>query len=221
MDDAADREVTVWQDTVGSARPLGPRSGSSVATEVQRNLFNLKPANADEIIATVAPCLALVAGVGMHDDARDEWLIAAAEALRGIPTDLLIRGCDAAKLRADHPSKILTTIMDEVGGTWSWRRARKSERLDNRHVEKETATCTAEEAREIARRYKVGSFAEHQPHRNPSQPAAQPAHADPARPCRTPTREDYIRMGIDPAVLDRIAAPTPPETQDIPAELAA
>ena len=31
---------------------------------------------------------------------------------------------------------------------------------------------------------------------------------DPARPCRSPSREDYLRMGVAPDVLDRLAAPS-------------
>ena len=44
---------------------------------------------------------------------------------------------------------------------------------------------------------------------------------DPDRPCRVPTREDYLRMGVAPEVLDRLAAPAPDEQLNIRDQLAA
>ncbi|MBW6523452.1 hypothetical protein KZ810_08065 [Sphingomonas sp. RHCKR47] len=44
-------------------------------------------------------------------------------------------------------------------------------------------------------------------------PRAPKSEADPDRPCRAPTREDYLRMGVTPEVLDRIAAPPPADEQ--------
>lgn len=40
-----------------------------------------------------------------------------------------------------------------------------------------------------------------------------PSELDPDRICRAPMREDYLRMGVAPEVLDRIAAPPPPDEQ--------
>ncbi|MFS0771059.1 hypothetical protein [Sphingomonas sp. 1P08PE] len=183
----------------GSGQQLAQHSASSVAAEVARNLHNLTPATANDITIAVAPCLALVGGVGMNEEGRIEWLRAATEALRGMPTDLLRRGCDAAKRRADHPSKIIPAIMDEVQDTWEWRKAQRSAPLDNRHIEPEKKVCTPEEATEILKRYRVGSYAKEQPASYASQPTQMPATADPDRPSRKPTREDYIRLfGIDP-----------------------
>jgi hypothetical protein len=46
-----------------------------------------------------------------------------------------------------------------------------------------------------------------------TRPRAPKSEADPDRPCRAPTREDYLRMGVTPEVLDRITAPPPADEQ--------
>lgn len=135
----------------------------------------------------------------MNEDGRIEWLRAATETLRGIPHDLLRRGCDAARRKADHPSKIIPAIMAEIGDTWEWRKAQRTAPLDNRNIAPEKPVCTPEEATEILKRYKVGSFAVNKPQASPHTPTVMPSTADPHRECRAPTREDYIRLfGIDP-----------------------
>lgn len=193
------RRIAQHQETTGWGRQLAQHSGSSVAAEVHRNLHNLTPATAQQITIAIAPCLALVGGVGMTEEGRIEWLRAATETLRGIPNDLLSRGCDAARRRADHPSKIIPAIMADIGDTWEWRKAQKTAHLDNRHVEPAKEYCTPAEATEILKRYKVGSYAVAAPSRDPHSPTEMPRNADPERECRKPTREDYIRLfGIDP-----------------------
>jgi hypothetical protein len=44
-------------------------------------------------------------------------------------------------------------------------------------------------------------------------PRTPKSEADPDRTCRAPTREDYLRMGVAPEVLDRIASPPPADEQ--------
>ena len=73
--------------------------------------------------------------------------------------------------------------------------------------------CTPEEVDRICKRFAVGRYSQHRAARDPSRPTEITTHADPARPCRPPTREDYLRMGVAPEVLDRTAAPPPPNEQ--------
>lgn len=80
------------------------------------------PVSRSEFITELTPCLELVAPVGMDEDTRFTWFSAAHKALDGIPIALLERGCRAALAKADHPSKIVPTIMAEVGEDWDWRK---------------------------------------------------------------------------------------------------
>lgn len=64
----------------------------------------------------------------MTADERRTWLNVARETLKGIPEDLLERGCQAARLNADHPAKIIPVIMREIGKQWENRR-----RCDREH----------------------------------------------------------------------------------------
>jgi len=211
--DGSDRiDPTLWQAVTGSGQLPARLSASSTAVAVQRNLRNLQSASAAEVTLSLGACLALVAGSGMGDDARDEWLDVAKETLRGIPLDLLERGCAAARRRADHPSKVVPAIMAEVGDAWGWRRAEASAALDNRHAAPAKQTCTPAEAAEICKRFKVGSYARAQAagERRPERPGPS---ADTRRPCRAPTRDDYLRMGVPVEVLDRLAALEPQSGQ--------
>lgn len=70
----------------------------------------------------ISPLLALVAPTGMDRDARRVWFNAAVRALEGIPILLLKRGVEAAIAKADHPSKIVPTILGSVKEDWEWRR---------------------------------------------------------------------------------------------------
>lgn len=85
------------------------------------SLTDLVPVNRAEFAAELSPCLALTSGVGMSPDDQRTWLNAAFKALDGIPIALLKRGAAAAMATADHPSKIVPTIMAEVRDAWSWR----------------------------------------------------------------------------------------------------
>lgn len=210
MDDSARTGPTPWQEVTGSAQLPARQCESSTAIAVHRNLRNLQPATAMEVTLSLGACLALVAGSGMHDDARDEWLDVAKETLRGIPVDLLERGCAAARRRADHPSKVVPTIMAEVGDAWGWRRSEASRSLDHRHAAPLKQVCTPGEAAEICKRFKVGSHAEAQAPavRRPDRPGPS---VDQGRPCRAPTREDYLRMGVSADVLDAMSAPAATE----------
>jgi hypothetical protein len=123
-------------------------------------------AEADEALAAATPhdfkiqltgCLALVAPVGMTEEAKVDWLTAAWGTLNGIPADLLARGCRSARQWCDHHAKIVPAILREIEPTWQRRRMNKSEVLgviakmsDDPPTPKEDL-CTAEQAAEIIR----------------------------------------------------------------------
>jgi len=102
-----------------------------------RALGTALPAALADCEAGLAPCpaatvnkrlgalLTLTAGVGMQEGDRTEWLVAAIDALKGVPLDLLDRGVRAARPIADHPSKIVPLILAEIKGPWRERLQRR------------------------------------------------------------------------------------------------
>lgn len=126
----------------------------------------LAPATAEQFSAQVMPCLMLCGGSGMHAHDRTEWIKAAAITLAGIPYDLLARGCDVARKYADHPSKIVPTIMREIETPWKNRKIERGE-LFNRMRPPQKASwelaredtfdpanrCKPDEAAEIVKEY--------------------------------------------------------------------
>ena len=86
------------------------------------NVTDLVPVDRNEFAGEITPCLELTAPTGMDGQARRMWLNAAYKALDGIPIALLKRGAAAALAKADHPSKIVPTIMKEIGEDWAWRK---------------------------------------------------------------------------------------------------
>jgi hypothetical protein len=98
-------------------------ASSPAALEVRlADIHDLQPVSRGEFFSEIAPCLTLAAGVGMSQPDQDAWFEAAFIALAGIPIGLLRRGVKAAMLKSDHPSKIIPTIIAEVGESWKWRR---------------------------------------------------------------------------------------------------
>ncbi len=75
-------------------------------------------ASPEQIIVGLTRALALVAPTGFDKGDRKAWLAAAAEALQGVPPDLLQRGIQFAVLNSDHPSNIVKNIMREIGEEW-------------------------------------------------------------------------------------------------------
>jgi hypothetical protein len=96
--------------TVSAARHA-PASLSS-ATDETRKVFR------NELTA----CLALVAPVGMTEENRRDWLAVAWQTLKDIPPDILAAGAKKARLRCDHPSKIVPAIVEETAEAMRWRR---------------------------------------------------------------------------------------------------
>lgn len=212
-------DETPWEDIGGKlVRPAGwerqstlPSATSPAAASLHR--AGLVPAEPADFIAILTPCLQLVAPVGMTEEDRDTWFEAATVALADVPADLLRRGAQHAMHHADHPAKILPCIMREIGEALDRRRrpagSRIMEGASNAGGKALPAPggerATAGELDAICRRYRVGRYASEQsvrPRRREMAETPQPPRAS----GRAPTREDYIRMGVDPAVLDRIAA---------------
>lgn len=118
----------------------------------------LQPCGAKTGTLELAQCLTLVAPVGMTERERQDWITVARNELRGIPADLMQRGCSHARKVADHPSKIIPAIFKEVGAVWESRK--KSLRSIEREIGEAQAAaarlalpaqeiCSPEEARRI------------------------------------------------------------------------
>lgn len=125
------------------------------------------------------------------------WVDAAYGALRHLPIDLIERGAEAAKRIADHPSKIVPAIIDATLSDLAWRRRMSDGRPAQEALPAPGGRCTGKEAAEIIQRFGLDRGAA-----DPSRPAEIRGGSD--RPGRKPTREDYLRMGVTPDVLDRI-----------------
>lgn len=162
--------------------------------------FNLAPATQDDFRRELTACLVLCAPSGMSGDDRKEWLRVAWATLTDIPADLLAMGCAAARKESDHPSKIVPIIMREVDDTWLRRKRRRAEaasdwrsRIETRR-RPEVEVATPEQIEAI--KAEVGLV---------TQPFGEAVKPLPG-PARKPTREDYIALGVDPAVLDEVSA---------------
>jgi hypothetical protein len=169
------------------------------------SLTDLIPVSRAEFAAEIVPCLSLASGVSMSEADQRVWLNAAYKALDGIPIKLLKRGCAAAMMKADHPSKIVPTIMADIGADWEWRKqavrpnAMETAAAAQALPEPGGERPNAAEIDAICKRFSVGRYAKASARApSPHMPVAQAA-LDPDRECRKPTREDYIRLfGIDP-----------------------
>jgi hypothetical protein len=161
---------------------------------------DLKPASDDQFIATLLPCLQLVAPVGMDEDSQDTWFEAARVALDAMPIGLLQRGAAAAMLKADHPAKIVPAIMAEVGDAWERRKrlARPSTQAAAPALPAPGQEyATPDELDAICKQFKVGRYSDHRPAGEPARPTKVEGAS--GAPSRKPTRADYIRLfGIDP-----------------------
>lgn len=109
-------EPTPWED-------INPTRTALALRVVPASVLSERlPATRDDFRRELTACLALVAPVGMSEDARTEWLKVAWGSLNGIPADLLTRGCAAARRSCDHPAKIVPAIIAEIDETWAWRK---------------------------------------------------------------------------------------------------
>lgn len=154
----------------------------------------------------LTPCLALVSASGMTREDRREWMEAAYRALSGFTPAQLKIGAAAAMRTADHPSKIVPAIISAIHGEMKeHERTRYLDGYGHPSLrETREGYCTPEEAAEIMAqlRARKPSFAAPVRQRPTFDPGPK---LDPSR-ARMPTREDYLRMGVAPEVLDRIEA---------------
>jgi hypothetical protein len=140
----------------------------------------------DLIIDALTPVLAMVAPAGLTQADREEWLGAAADALRGIPGDLLYRGIRVARASVDHPAKIVAAIMASAQAPWARRRGERAAlgwlaTTLRREQAAPVEVCTPDQAAEILRGQGL--------------PVTPAPRAEPAsRP--EPTIDDYVALGL-------------------------
>lgn len=92
----------------------------------------LAPATSDQFRNELTACLSLVVPVGMTEESRRDWLTVAWETLKHLPADLLHDGCQEARAKCDHPSKIVPAIV-----------AATAERFEGRKRVEHVTTSTA------------------------------------------------------------------------------
>lgn len=134
----------------------------------------------EDLISALVPMLALIGAAGMNAGDREEWLVAAADALRGIPTDIFRRCLASARISVDHPAKLVSFVLREADTEWA-RRRRNVDRLEwlSRLSTRPPAPeplATPDEVAEILERYGLKS-------------KVQPRDRKP------PTVEDYMSLG--------------------------
>jgi hypothetical protein len=147
-------EPTAWEEinpVTVSAQRRGPPFKCSVPDEDRITFRN-------ELTA----CLTLTAPAGMTEENRRDWLAVAWDSLKHIPADILTFGARKARLKCDHPSKIVPAIIAETAEMMG-RRSRMAEWSQPQLPAPKPDYCTPEEAAEILRsvgikpRYSPGS----------------------------------------------------------------
>lgn len=119
----------------------------------------LQPATREEFGVELTACLVLVAPVGMTEEARREWLSVAWQTLRHLPSDLLAAGCIEARKTADHPCKIVPTIIEYAEPRYRDRkRISRDYPVDVPMLERPSPNyCTPAEARQILKEFGLAS----------------------------------------------------------------
>lgn len=118
----------------------------------------LEPAPRETLVKSLSSALVLSAPAGFTEGDRRAWLAAAAVTLQGIPADLLELGVAAARRTADHPSRIVPTIMTEVQEAWNRRRQAYRDERAYAAPEDEIEPCTPEQAAEILAEFGLPSL---------------------------------------------------------------
>jgi hypothetical protein len=107
-------EPTAWEE-------INPMASARQPEQQLPSSERLVPATSDHFRNELTACLALVAPVGMTEENRRDWLAVAWGTLKHLPADILTAGCQAAREKCDHPSKIVPTIIAETKERMSWR----------------------------------------------------------------------------------------------------
>ncbi|UAK23654.1 hypothetical protein [Sphingomonas nostoxanthinifaciens] len=203
-------------DAVECSRWLNPALAGMLPTAIGEARAQLAPALVGDFRRLVSPTLTLVAPAGMSQDDATAWLATAAETLRGIPADLLERGCMAARRKVDHPSKIIAAIFAEIGGAWERRKADLGRLATLERIAADRPEPPAgdpfirpEEATAIIDEFNLRA--------DRAEPRA------PRGPARMPTVADYMEIGLsrDAAARAVANAEAAEETKDIPQEVMA
>lgn len=197
-----------WLDDNNPGTVLAPRP--ALPTEYSERL---RPASAETFRNELTACLALVAPVGMTEEARGEWLAVAWETLKHLPPDLLARGCSKARAVCDHPSKIVPAIIAETEEQMKWRRSAvhadepspPAPVPPERRIETPMTAAEIEEMNSIMPR--IGLATRYRPDGTRFQAETAEQRIEARGPRRKPTRADYLEMGVDPAILDQIQPP--------------
>lgn len=178
-----------------AAPPQAPSASSDLPTalspshrvalaELQAAKNKMEPASRDDFAKQLTACLVLVQPASWGDADRDAWLNIAWHATRHLPADLLRLGCGAARRKADHHSKIVAIINDEVSALLSSRRRHVAEAAQRAANEARRAAisanhkpdyCTGEEAAAILDEFGLRSTAtpkRKQHYGEPKQPTA-------------------------------------------------
>lgn len=172
---------------------LAQRSPSSGHQIEALRAARLVPATQDDFRRELTATIALCMPTGFSEDDRAEWLRAAWGTLNGIPADLLALGCAHARRVCDHPAKVVPAIMREVDDLWAARK-RGLRSASERRVEgseEQIESATPEQIASIKAEFGIATT----PYAEKPKLLGEP---------RKPTREDYIALGVDPTILDRI-----------------
>lgn len=109
-------EPTAWDDinppmaSVPRPEPVLPSSAKT------------QPATREHFRNELVACLALVAPVGMTEEAKRDWLKVAWATLKHLPADILASGCRIAREKCDHPAKVVPAILEATAQAMRWRR---------------------------------------------------------------------------------------------------
>lgn len=79
----------------------------------------VQPLPTEEAIGQLHRCLALCAPVGMNQEERAEFIAAALDELGDMPGYLFRNACQIARLKVDHPSKLVPFIFAETEENWA------------------------------------------------------------------------------------------------------
>lgn len=71
----------------------------------------MQPSPPEKAVVWLTSCLALSAPTGMNEDDRSEWVTVAQATVGHYPPDILEEACREARMRADHPAKIVPLIV--------------------------------------------------------------------------------------------------------------
>lgn len=114
-------------DSSKSANPQPPTQWQ-LRTPTPHFDERMKPATQKAGTAELLACLTLVAPSGMTAEDRNAWVQVARETLRGIPADLLQRGCRKARETCRFASEVVPAIVSETRVEWARRKRVEAER---------------------------------------------------------------------------------------------